>query len=126
MYNTLRDIKRLKSKGWDNHNKIGSKNFKSVHAILKHFRFPVDFDGIAIAVSKNPAHELYGHTAEEISAIWKEKGEVGKKRGKWLDSYIQNKLHRTPFKDFEESKKDEIIMQKYLHFENLKKNVLEL
>lgn len=124
MYNTFTDIRKLKQKGWANHNKVGSKNFKSVHDVLNYYKYPTDFEQIAINVSKNQGHEFYGYDPKEISEMWKKKGKVGIERGKNLDRFIQNKLHRVPFKNFKETLSDEILVKKYVHFDNLLKNVL--
>lgn len=124
MYDTTKDIKRLKSKGWENHNKIGSGEFNSVYNVLNHYKFEVDFDVIADKCSANPNHKMFGKTVEEIREVWKQKGEVGKRRGRQLDSYIQNKLHKKPFPEMEEAMKDESMVSKFKNFDALREEVL--
>lgn len=121
MYNTFNDIKNLKSKNWTIHKNGNTK--VSVGKVINFFKEEVDFDVIAEKCSKNPQHEMFGKTVEVIRAEWSQRGEIGMRRGKWLDSYIHNKLHKLPF-DATEAMKDEIMVKKFEVFDNLRDEVL--
>lgn len=125
MYDTSRDMSRLKKIGWSNHNFVGGSNFNSVHSILNHYKHKTDFNKIAAKCSINPNHEMFGKTTEEIQEIWEEKGNVGKRRGRYLDSYIHKKLHNIKFDDEVEALEDVVMVEKFKHFDKFKLDVLD-
>ena len=51
---------------------LGERELTSVSVVIKGYA-PFDSEKVAQGCSKNPKHELYGHTAEEILAIWEDK-----------------------------------------------------
>ena len=51
---------------------LGEREMTSVSMVIKEFA-PFDAEKVAEGCSKNPKHDLYGHTTEEILAIWDEK-----------------------------------------------------
>lgn len=121
MYDTTNDIRNLKKLNWNIHK--NGKPKVSVGKVINFFKEEVDFDEIADNCSKNPQHEMFGKTVEVIRAEWKQRGEVGMQRGCWLDGYIHNKLHKVPF-DSTEAMKDELMVEKFKAFDNLRDEVL--
>lgn len=51
---------------------LGERELTSVSVVIKGYA-PFDSEKVAQGCSKNPKHELYGHTAEEILAIWEDR-----------------------------------------------------
>lgn len=51
---------------------LGERELTSVSVVIKGYA-PFDSEKVAEGCSKNPNHELYGHTTEEILAIWEDK-----------------------------------------------------
>ncbi len=121
MYNTTQDIKALKSKNWNIHK--NGKPKVSVGKVISYFKQFVDFDVIAENCSNNPNHEMFGKTVEVIRQEWSNRGEIGMRRGKWLDSYIHDKLHKIPF-DSTEALKDDVMVEKFKVFDNLRDEVI--
>lgn len=62
------------------------KTLRSVSSIVEHYA-PVDMETLAKGASKNPKHELYGKSPEEIVAIWKQRGTEAAGRGTKVHSF---------------------------------------
>ena len=90
-------IQTIKTKSYKIFKEVPKSNFVSVTDIVNYFKGETDFIKIAEMCSKNTNHEMFGISVENIIDEWKQRGDVGKVRGKILDSYIANKLHNIPF-----------------------------
>ena len=59
---------------------LGDREMTSVSVMIKHFA-PFDSEKTAEGCSKNPKHELYGKSVEEIIGIWEEKRDAAAAAG---------------------------------------------
>lgn len=101
-YYSEQNIKQLKKSisdiSWSKRNQFpkGYK-FLSTSAVMKTMQEKKDWLAIATKCGKNPEHEHYGKTGEEIQKIWWSKGSKGADRGNILDDYITAKLAKKDY-----------------------------
>jgi hypothetical protein len=96
------------------HNAYGAKYKLSPYKINNLLTDDVDWDEIALKCTTNERHEMFGKSVNEVRDIWTKRGDVGKKRGSELDTFIQSKFDNKPYVPTYE---DDILTNKLKSFE---------